>query len=121
MKLVLALLLVLIVAYSMTFARACHWGGNGFARVARLAAILGGVFLTGCAGQPRPQPAPVILNLPDCPAPAAPVLPPLNPTALLDSPENGELLMLRDDLTRQYIGGLRAAITCYKRENHESR
>lgn len=130
MKRALALLIASIVVFSMTLgrtscatlARACHWRGNGFARAARLAAILGGILLTGCAGQPVTRPAPLVLTMPDCPAPTAPVLPPLDATALLDSPENGELLMLHDDLTRTYIDGLRAALTCYRKEKtYESR
>lgn len=77
---------------------------------------------SGCAPQQAILPAPVILNLPDCPAPAPPALPPIRADAPLDSPENADLLMQRDDRTRQYIDGLRAAITCYRRgKNHESR
>lgn len=75
---------------------------------------------SGCTGQIKVQPAPFMLILPDCPAPVAPTLPPLDPMALLDSPENGELLMQRDDLLRQHIAAQQATITCYRKENkHE--
>ncbi len=70
----------------------------------------------GCCRQPS---APLILKLPDCPAPDAPVLAKLDATEPLDSPENVARLLARDDALRAYIGGLDAALRCYQaRGNH---
>lgn len=82
-----------------------------------LALIAGCSLLTGCGARELPTlpPAPLILNLPDCPAPAPPVLPLLNGNLPLDSPENLETLLIRDDAIRAYLWGLEATITCYQR------
>lgn len=72
-----------------------------------------------CNGCGRQPPAPLILKLPDCPAPDAPVLAKLDATEPLDSPENVACLLARDDALRAYIGGLDAALRCYQaRGNH---
>ena len=80
--------------------------------------------LNGCAAREPVTPAPLILNLPDCPAPQAPILPPLDGAVPLDAPRNVTVLMERDDALRQYVSGLRAALHCYQqarqKENHES-
>ena len=72
-----------------------------------------------CSGCGRQASGPSILNLPDCPAPDAPVLAKLDATEPLDSPENVARLLARDDALRAYIGGLDAALRCYQaRGNH---
>lgn len=98
---------------------ACDWRGNRSTPAARLAAILGGLalcmVLTGCGVRRTEPPAtPLILNLPDCPAPSSPALPLLDGSAPLDSPANVERLMERDDRIRAHIDGLNAAIRCFQ-------
>ena len=56
----------------------------------------------------------LILNVPDCPAPAPPVLPLIDGSAPLDAPDNVARLMERDDRIRAYIDGLNAALCCYQ-------
>ena len=70
------------------------------------------IVLCSCCGCGRKQAAPLILNLPDCPAPSVPVLPELDAAEPLDSPENLSRLLERDDRLRAYIDGLRAALRC---------
>lgn len=53
------------------------------------------------------------LEMPECPAPAAPILPHLDPYEPLDSPANVKVIMERDDIIRAYIDGLTAALACY--------
>ena len=65
--------------------------------------------LCGC-GQRKA--APLILNLPDCPAPSVPALPELGGEEPLDSPENLSRLLERDDRFRAYIDGLKSALQC---------
>lgn len=72
----------------------------------------------GCAGQHAElalPPAPVVLNLPDCPAPVRPVLPTINGDAPFDSTDNVATLLLRDDVWRRYMQGLEETILCYRR------
>ncbi|MFR6036042.1 MAG: hypothetical protein ACLUH8_06200 [Desulfovibrio piger] len=77
------------------------------------------IVLCSC-GCGQKQAAPLILNLPDCPAPSAPVLPGLDATEPLDSPANLARLLDRDDRIRAYIDGLNAALRCEQaRGNHE--
>ena len=72
--------------------------------------------LCGCG---RRQPTPLILNLPDCPAPSVPALPELDGEEPLDSPENIARLLERDDRFRAHIDGLNAALRCEQaRGNH---
>lgn len=72
-----------------------------------------------CSGCGQKQAAPLILNLPDCPAPASPALPLLDGSAPLDAPHNVDRLMERDDRIRAYIDGLNAALRCFQaRRNH---
>ncbi len=78
-------------------------------RVAALLSVLI-VLCSGC-GQKQTS-APLILNLPDCPAPSVPVLPELDAAEPLDSPENLARLLERDDRFRAYINGLLAALRC---------
>lgn len=66
---------------------------------------------SGCAGQ-RSVPKPLVL--PDCPAPAAPALPPLDASEPLESPANAARLLERDDVIRAYINGLNAALECFR-------
>lgn len=82
------------------------------ARCRRCAA--GIILLLMCCGCGRQQAAPHILNLPDCPAPPAPVLPELDAAAPLDSPENVARLLTRDDRMRAYMDGLIAALRCHQ-------
>ena len=72
--------------------------------------------LAGC-GKRTPELAspPVILNLPDCPAPDTPRLPLIDGALPLDSPVNIKALLERDDIMRFYISGLNAAISCFRR------
>lgn len=58
------------------------------------------------------------VELPECPSPEAPSLPLLDSDEPLESPANIEKLMLRDDVMRAYIDGLRAAIAC-REKRHE--
>lgn len=67
-----------------------------------------------CSGCGPKQAAPLSLNLPDCPAPAPPVLPLIDGSAPLDAPDNVARLMERDDRMRAYIDGLNAALRCYQ-------
>lgn len=83
------------------------------------AAVLLLVSIVLCSGCGRQASVPPILNLPDCPAPSVPILPKLDATEPLDSPENVARLLARDDALRAYIGGLDAALRCYQaRGNH---
>lgn len=82
------------------------------ARCRRCAA--GIILLLMCCGCGRQQAAPHILNLPDCPAPPAPVLPELDAAEPLDSPENVARLLTRDDRMRAYMDGLIAALRCHQ-------
>ena len=78
---------------------------------------------SGCGTkQAVPQPAPLVLNLPDCPSPVPPVLPAVDGTLPFDGPENMERLAERDDVVRGYVDGLEAAIRCYRKGkvNNES-
>lgn len=63
-----------------------------------------------------PKQATVIVTVPValCLAPSAPVMPELNASLPLDSPENVEALMIRDDMFRAYAHGLRSALECYQ-------
>ena len=78
---------------------------------------------SGCGTkQAVPQPAPLVLNLPDCPSPVPPVLPAVDGTLPFDGPENMERLAERDDVVRGCVDGLEAAIRCYRKGevNNES-
>ncbi|HJB66357.1 MAG TPA: hypothetical protein H9768_08765 [Candidatus Mailhella merdavium] len=84
--------------------------------VALLSAL---IVLCSCCGCGLKQAAPLILNLPDCPAPSVPELPELDAAEPLDSPENLSRLLERDDRIRAYIDGLNAALSCEQaRGNH---
>lgn len=67
-----------------------------------------------CSGCGHKRAAPLILNLPDCPAPAPPALPLLDGSAPLDAPDNVARLMERDDRMRAHIDGLNAALRCFQ-------
>jgi hypothetical protein len=41
-------------------------------------------------------------------------MPEINATLPLDSPENVEALMIRDDMLRTYVRGLRSSLDCYQ-------
>lgn len=110
-------LLALIATYKKALALAGDWRSNRCARAARLAAIIGGMILfTGCGARELPAlpQAPVVLAVPECPAPARPVLPVVDGTLPLDSSNNAEALLERDDTLRAYIKGLEATTACYK-------
>ena len=83
-----------------------------------LLALTGPCSLLGCAAQAFPElpPAPVVLSLPDCPAPAVPTLPALDEALPLDGPLNTARLMERDDRFRAYLNALRATLTCYQQK-----
>ena len=74
--------------------------------VALLSALI--VLCSGCGKQA----APLVINLPDGPSPSVPLLPDLDATEPLDSPENISCLLERDDKIRAYIDGLNAALRC---------
>lgn len=82
-----------------------------------LIVLIGLCSLAGCGGKQAPEvPAPpVILKLPDCPAPERPRLPLINGDLPFDSPENIKAFLERDDIMRAYIKGLEAAVGCYRR------
>lgn len=67
--------------------------------------------LCGCGARQAAQP---VLNVPDCPAPSAPALPPLDASEPLESPANAARLLERDDVIRAYINGLNAALDCFR-------
>lgn len=76
------------------------------------------IALCSCGCGPK-QAAPLILKYHDCPAPSVPILPELDATEPLDSPENLSRLLERDDRIRAYIDGLNAALRCEQaRGNH---
>ncbi|MDD2966755.1 MAG: hypothetical protein PHN64_04590 [Desulfovibrionaceae bacterium] len=81
------------------------------------------VLCSACGARQAAISPPLVLALPDCPAPEVPLLPPLEGAVPLDSPQNIDLLMQRDDSIRRYVAGLQASISCYQRqntkENHE--
>lgn len=79
-----------------------------------VALLIGSIAL--CSACARPAPVTVTAPLVECPAPAAPTLPALDPSKPLDSPANVEALMLRDDALRGYIRGLESAVNCYFRQ-----
>ena len=73
--------------------------------------VLTACCLSGCAQKVTPSAA---FELPKCPVPPAPELPELDATRPLDSVENLDILMTRDDAIRAYIAGLRATVNCYE-------
>lgn len=77
-----------------------------------VALLYASIALCSCCGCGPKQAAPLVLNLPDCPAPSVPVLPELDAAAPLDSPDNLSRLLERDDRIRAYIDGLSAALRC---------
>ena len=81
--------------------------------------VLIGLFsLTACgASRPSLPPPPVILTLPDCPAPARPALPHIDGALPFDAPANVAAFLERDDLFRQHTTALEAAIACFRRQN----
>ena len=81
--------------------------------------LIGLCSLAGCGGKRLPElPAPpVILNLPDCPAPDRPRLPQVNGGLPFDAPENINTFLERDDIMRAYIKGLEAAVLCARRDS----
>lgn len=71
--------------------------------------------LTGlCSCGPKQAPVMVTVPVVLCPPPSAPVMPEINAALPLDSPANVEALMIRDDMFRAYIQGLRSALECYR-------
>lgn len=78
--------------------------------------LLGSIALCSCA-KPVPLP-PVIVTVPvvECPAPPRPQLPEIDAAQPLDSPENVEAIMIRDDVMRGYIRGLESCVDCYRRQ-----
>ncbi len=75
----------------------------------------------GCtAHQATAPPAPVVVFITECPAPARPVLPHLNGSLPFDHPVNVEAILERDDAYRAYIQGLEAAIECYRAQTEEA-
>ncbi|MGE9985332.1 hypothetical protein [Desulfovibrio sp. SGI.169] len=77
-----------------------------------VALLCASIALCNCCGCGPKQAAPLVLNLPACPAPSVPVLPELDAAEPLDSPENLSRLLERDDRIRAYIDGLNAALRC---------
>jgi len=71
---------------------------------------------SGCgAARPCLPTPPVILDLPDCPAPARPALPRLNGGLPFDAPANVAALMERDDILRLHVKAQEAALNCYQK------
>jgi hypothetical protein len=68
---------------------------------------------------PGAVPPPLALRTAECPEPEAPPLPQLDAVLFLDSPENCEALLARDDASRAYIAALRSALRCYRRQAAE--
>jgi hypothetical protein len=72
------------------------------------------IFLCSCSPAARfLPPPPEALRPAYCPSPAAPALPRLTAALPLDAPVNAGRLKLRDNLMRDYIGALKAALDCY--------
>ena len=84
---------------------------------ALLIALIGLGSLPGC-GDMRPSlpPPPVILNLPDCPAPERPDLPQIDGHLPFDAPRNIAAILERDDVLRLHIKALGAALECFRRQ-----
>ena len=78
----------------------------------RAVALLSVLIVLCSCGCGQKQPEPLILKYHDCPAPSVPVLPELDATEPLDSPENLSRLLERDDRFRAYIDGLKSALQC---------
>lgn len=71
--------------------------------------------LMGCgAGRPALPAPPVILELPDCPAPARPALAPIDGDLPFDAPANMAAILERDDALRLHVQGLEDTIACYR-------
>jgi hypothetical protein len=76
--------------------------------------------LAGCAGRGATLPAPpVILNLPDCPAPARPALARIDGALPFDAPANVAAFLERDDVLRLHVRALEDTITCYRRKREK--
>jgi hypothetical protein len=76
--------------------------------------------VTGCgAVRPALPVPPVILNLPDCPAPARPVLARIDGALPFDAPGNVAAFLERDDALRLHVQGLEATIACYRHSKAE--
>lgn len=75
--------------------------------------VLLGSALSGCTSLP---PAPLILNLPDCPSPVRPDLPLVDGELPFDNLANINILLQRDDFMRAYIISLEATITCFQQQ-----
>ena len=82
--------------------------------------VLIGIFSMAVAGCGTKSPAlpapPVILNLPDCPAPARPALARMDGDLPFDAPANVAALLERDDALRLHVAALEATILCYRRQ-----
>ena len=91
----------------------------------RASALLFGLIalgsLTGC-GTARPSlpVPPVILKLPDCPAPPRPALAPIDGALPFDAPANVAAFLERDDILRLHVRALEDTITCYQRGKGEN-
>lgn len=83
-----------------------------------LALLIGSIVLcSGCGTRhPTVPPAPVILNVPDCPSPKPPAVPPFDGSIPFDAPDNVARLMDRDDALRAYINVLEATIFCFRQQ-----
>ena len=81
-----------------------------------LIALIGLFSLAGC-GVYRPSlpPAPAILKLPDCPAPARPYLPRIDGSLPFDAPDNVAAFLERDDVLREFVKALEDALVCFRR------
>jgi hypothetical protein len=71
--------------------------------------------LAGCgAARPALPAPPVILNLPDCPAPARPALPRVDGALPFDAPGNVGAFLERDDMLRLHVRALEDTISCFR-------
>lgn len=118
-------LIGLIDPFKMALTRASCAGfaiaspkGAAFGLLRCAAAAFLAASLTAC-GTVRPSlpPPPVILSLPDCPAPARPALPRIDGALPFDAPGNVAAILERDDTFRQHITALEAALACFRRQN----
>lgn len=66
--------------------------------------------LCGCA---RTVYVPAPVALPDCPAPARPLLPPYDPALPFDAPGNLDVTLRRDAILKRYAEGLEGSLRCY--------
>ncbi len=68
---------------------------------------------TGCGAKAPVAPVVVALPVAECPAPARPAIPALDPALPFDHALNVEILLERDDVFRSYAKALEDCVKCY--------